>query len=215
MAVAYLEALSPSPSEAARTLLDQGVDALVVQPLLLGEGQHRQEVCGVAQQLSRLWPGLQVHSGRPLARHPLLASLVARRAAKLLDGQPRPWGLLLVKAYTRYNGGDLGWAQDLAEAAARAIAGGCRTAVAQSGPGPPALAEAAETLLPEVATLLVFPCLFFRGKIWEQDIAPAVEDLQRRHPRKRILLAGPLGPDPELTVMLWERVREVLEGCPR
>ncbi|HXG42199.1 MAG TPA: sirohydrochlorin chelatase [Dehalococcoidia bacterium] len=213
--VAYLEALTPSPPEAARLLLAQGVDLLVVQPLLLGEGQHRQEACAVARELARLWPGLEVLSGRPLARHPLLASLVARRAEALLRGQRQPWGLLLVKAYTRYNGGDLGWAQSLAEAAAEALAGECRAAVAQSGPGPPTLAEAGEELLPHVSTLLVFPCLLFRGKIWEQDVVPAVEDLRRRHPHKGILLSGPLGPDQAVATMLWDRVREVLAGCRR
>jgi sirohydrochlorin cobaltochelatase len=212
--VAYLEYLSPSLPEAARVLLAQGIDALVVQPLLLGEGQHWQEAVALAGELSARWPGLPVLVGRPLARHPLLASLVAARAAALLQGQPRPWGLLLVKAYTRYDGGDLDWARALAEATAQAIAGGCRAAVAQSGPGPPTLAEAAEALLPQVATLLVFPCLLFRGKIWEQDVAPAVAALRRHHPHRRILISGPLGPDEAIATMLWERVREVLDRCP-
>ncbi len=215
MAVAYLESLSPGLAEAACDLLSRGADSLVVQPLLLGEGQHWREAVSLAEGLARRWPGVSVRVGRPLARHPGLTALVARRVAAALEGQPAPWGLLLVKAYTRYDGGDLGWARDLASAVARALGRPCRAAAVQSGPGPEPLLTEGEALLAEAPTLAVFPCLLFPGKILRQDVLPATEALRQRHPDRRILLLDTIGSDQALTTLLWERVREVLEPCPR
>lgn len=215
MTVAYLEALRPTLPEAARALVSAGVDRLVVQPLLLGEGQHWREAEALAEGLRREWPHLDVVTGRPLARHPSLSPLLAERALALLEGYPGPWGLLLVKAYTRFNGGDMVWARDLANEVGRALGRDCAVAVAQSGAGPPTIAEAGAALLGQAETVAVLPCLLFRGKIWAQDVVPAVEALRERHPGKRILLSGPIGIDATLVEMLAQRVREVLAGCPK
>lgn len=213
--VAYLEALRPTLAEAAGTLVAAGVDPLVVQPLLLGEGQHWHEATTLAEELEQRWPGLSVVVGRPLARHPALPSLLAARALSLLEDQPKPWGLLLVKAYTRFNGGDLGWAQDLARAVGQELGDGHLLAVAQSGAGPPSVEEAGEGLMAQAETVVVLPCLLFRGKIWGLDIVPAVDRLRSRHPAKRILLLEPMGVDARLVEMLADRVREALAGCHR
>jgi len=212
--VAYLESLRPTLAEATEPLVAVGVDTLVVQPLLLGEGQHWHEVATLAEDLERRWPGLSVVVGRPLARHPALPMMLAHRALVLLKGQPQPWGLLLVKAYTRFNGGDLGWAYDLARAVGQALGGGLRVAVAQSGAGPPSVEEAGEGLAALAETVAVMPCILFRGKIWGQDIIPAVDALRERYPTKRVLLSEPIGVDERLVGMLADRVREVLAWCP-
>jgi len=210
---AFLEALEPSPRDAVSHLLDQGVGMVVLQPLLLGEGQHLQEIRGVAQELSTCM-GLQVLVGESLARHPYLASLVARRAQDLLAGQPNPQSLLIVKAFTRYQGGDLAWATDLAFRVAHILGDGCVVAIAQSGKGPPRVQDVGQALLSTAETLAVLPCVLFGGKTWE-EIANAVAELRSRYGEKRILMGEAIGPCDEVVAMLAQRVGEVLLGCPR
>jgi len=45
----------------------------------------------LAEELERRRPGLSVVVGRPLARHPVLLSLLADWALSLLEDQPGPW----------------------------------------------------------------------------------------------------------------------------
>ncbi|GBD14311.1 hypothetical protein HRbin25_00184 [bacterium HR25] len=213
--VAYLEAMRPTLAEAAAQQVGQGVDCLLVQPFLLGEGQHPLEARCLAQALRERWPGLQVALGRPLARHPLLLEVLLERLRGLLDGEEGPWGVVLVKAFTRLKGGDLGWLEELADGLSRRLGPGFRVAAAQSGPGPPSIAQAAATLAPHVRALAVFPCLFFEGKIWGRDIAPAVESLRKEWRQGPVVLGRPLGVDERITAVVWERVRELwreLEG---
>ena len=214
--VAYLEFLHPSLPEAAERLAAGQARALLVVPYLLGEGQHPREAEALAQQVRRRFPGPVAFCPRGIGAHPLLADLVAERVQEALARAPQvigPWGILLVKAGTRFPGDSLDWLRTLGEMVQQRLGAGLLTAPAQAGYRPPSLEAAAEGLLLHgVQGLVVVPCLFYPGKILFIDIAPAVERLRARWPAFPVLLAAPMGVDDRLVEIVLERIPQMPAG---
>lgn len=82
-AAAYVDNASPSIARALRELVAQGVDDVVVLPLLLSPASHSKTDVAASVQAGRLaHPGLRLRYGRPLGPHPVLVDVLARRLAE-------------------------------------------------------------------------------------------------------------------------------------
>jgi sirohydrochlorin cobaltochelatase len=77
---AYVDNASPSVRRALAALADDGVDDVVVLPLLLTPASHsKTDVAASVQVGRRDHPGVRLRYGRPLGPHPVLVDVLARR----------------------------------------------------------------------------------------------------------------------------------------
>ena len=86
---AYVDNASPSVRRALASLVAEGVDDVVVVPLLLSPASHSKTDVAASVQAGRLdHPGLRLRYGRPLGPHPVLVDVLARRLAEagVVDG---------------------------------------------------------------------------------------------------------------------------------
>jgi len=82
-AAAYVDNASPSVRSALADLVAEGVQDVVVVPLLLTPASHsKTDVAASVQQGRRDHPGLRLRYGRPLGPHPALVQVLARRLAE-------------------------------------------------------------------------------------------------------------------------------------
>lgn len=80
---AYVDNASPSIAHALRDLADEGVDDVVVLPLLLSPASHSKTDVAASVQAGRIaHPRVRLRYGRPLGPHPVLVDVVARRLAE-------------------------------------------------------------------------------------------------------------------------------------
>jgi sirohydrochlorin cobaltochelatase len=81
---AYVDNASPSIARALRELVAQGVDDVVVLPLLLSPASHSKTDVAASVQAGRIaHPGLRLRYGRPLGPHPVLVDVLARRLSEV------------------------------------------------------------------------------------------------------------------------------------
>jgi sirohydrochlorin cobaltochelatase len=86
---AYVDNASPSVRRALAQLVEEGVDDVVVVPLLLSPASHSKTDVAASVQAGRIaHPGLRLRYGRPLGPHPVLVDVLARRLgeAGVVDG---------------------------------------------------------------------------------------------------------------------------------
>jgi sirohydrochlorin cobaltochelatase len=77
---AYVDNASPSIRSAVASLIDEGVDDVVVVPLLLTPASHsKTDVAGSVQAARLDHPAVQIRYGRPLGPHPFLVEVLAAR----------------------------------------------------------------------------------------------------------------------------------------
>ena len=91
VAAAYVDNASPSMRAAVAELVDEGVDDIVVVPLLLTPASHSKTDVAASVQAARVeHPGVRLRYGRPLGPHPLLVRVLADRLAEagVRDGDP-------------------------------------------------------------------------------------------------------------------------------
>lgn len=82
-AAAYVDNASPSIRRALEDLAAEGVEDVVVLPLLLTAASHSKTDIAASVQAGRLaHPGMRLRYGRPLGPHPVLVEEVARRLAE-------------------------------------------------------------------------------------------------------------------------------------
>ena len=80
---AYVDNASPSIRRALAGLADEGVDDVVVLPLLLTPASHSKTDVAASVQAGRLaHPRMRLRYGRPLGPHPVLVDVLARRLAE-------------------------------------------------------------------------------------------------------------------------------------
>ena len=80
VADAYVDNASPSVRRALEELAADGVDDVVVLPLLLTPASHSKTDVAASVQAGRLaHPGMRLRYGRPLGPHPALVDVLARR----------------------------------------------------------------------------------------------------------------------------------------
>ena len=79
---AYVDNASPSIRGALRGLVSEGVDDVVVLPLLLTPASHSKTDVAASVRAARLdHPGVRLRYGRPLGPHPVLVEVLAARLA--------------------------------------------------------------------------------------------------------------------------------------
>ena len=82
-AAAYVDNASPSIRRALARLTEDGVDDVVVLPLLLTPASHsKTDVAASVQAGRRAHPSVRLRYGRPLGPHPVLVDVLARRLAE-------------------------------------------------------------------------------------------------------------------------------------
>jgi sirohydrochlorin cobaltochelatase len=88
---AYVDNASPSVRRALASLVAEGVDDVVLLPLLLTPASHSKTDVAASVQAGRLaHPGLRLRYGRPLGPHPVLVDVLARRLAEAGAGPEDP-----------------------------------------------------------------------------------------------------------------------------
>ena len=79
-AAAYVDNASPSLRRALAALAEDGVDDVVVLPVLLTPASHSKTDVAASVQVGRLaLPRMRLRYGRPLGPHPVLVDVLARR----------------------------------------------------------------------------------------------------------------------------------------
>jgi sirohydrochlorin cobaltochelatase len=192
---AYLDNAPPSIAGAVADLAAQGVDDIVVLPLLLNAAGHsKTDVAASVQKARRDHPGLTIRYGRPFGAHPAVVGVLEER---LVAAGAAELPVLLVA------GGSLDPdANATVAATARLLWEGRRhptvdyAFVSTTGPSvPEALARTEGPLA--VSLLFLGP-----GQLPARAAAQAGEHL----------VTAPLGPAPQLVELLVERYRETLTG---
>ncbi len=88
---AYVDNASPSVRRALASLVADGVEDVVVLPLLLTPASHSKTDVAASVQAGRIaHPGLRLRYGRPLGPHPVLVDVLARRLAEAGAGPEDP-----------------------------------------------------------------------------------------------------------------------------
>jgi len=93
---AYVDNASPSIRAALESLATEGVDDVVVLPLLLTPASHsKTDIAGSVQAGRAAHPGVRLRYGRPLGPHPVL---VERLVSRLAEAGARPEDPVVVVA---------------------------------------------------------------------------------------------------------------------
>lgn len=205
VADAYVDNASPSIRRALRLLVDDGVDDVVVVPLLLTPASHSKTDVAASVQTGRLaHPGLRLRYGRPLGPHPVLVDVLARRLAEAGARDDDP--VVLVA------GGAL-------DPDANAQVAATARLLWEGRPWPSVDVAFASTTRPTVPEALerlrrlghgrVAVARYFLGPGYlprlVQRQAESVEGLE-------VVVSEPLGPSPGLPGLLLGRYDEVLHG---
>ena len=214
--VSCLEFLPPHPPEAVALLAAQGVNRVIVQPYLLGNGKHATlEMDEVLDDIAAAAPGVSVHLADGLGGDARIAELVRARIAALPDDAVRavggrPVGILVVKAGTQTRYDDCVWLKELGGWIERDLGGDFAVAVAQSHYGDPTMEDAVGELVDGrgVGSLICVPYLFFPGLILQRNVLGTMRRLQEAYPGLPMWVAPPLGVDDRLVAVAGDRVRE-------
>ena len=219
--VSCLEFLPPHPPQAVAMLAQQGVNRVVVQPYLLGNGKHATlEMDEVLDDIAAAAPGVAVYLADGLGADRRIADLVRDRIAALPQhaARPaaagRPVGILLVKAGTQTRYDDCLWLQELGswveqDLTANDHSADYAVAVAQSHYGDPTMEDAAARLLRDrrAASIICVPYLFFPGLILQRNVLGTMRRLQETYPDTPMWVAPPLGVDDRLVAVAGDRIR--------
>jgi sirohydrochlorin cobaltochelatase len=202
---AYVDNASPSIRVAVQRLVDEGVDDVVVLPLLLTPASHaKTDVAASVQAARAAHPGLRLRYGRPLGPSSVLVETVARRLAEAgaRDGDP----VLLVA------GGALDPDANAQIAATARLLwegrGWPSVDIAFASTTGPSVPEALERL-----RLLGFS----RVSVARYFLGPGhlprlVEQQAREVPGLDVVVAEPLGASTELSALVLERYDEAIAG---
>lgn len=214
--VSCLEFLPPHPPEAVAMLAEQGVQRVIVQPYLLGNGKHATlEMAEVLDDIAAAAPGVSVYLADGLGADHRIADLVKDRIAALPGAAAnavggRPVGILVVKAGTQTRYDDCLWLQELGSWIEHDLGANFAVAIAQSHYGDPTMDAAAANLVNDrrVGSLICVPYLFFPGLILQRNVLGTMRRLQETYPAIPMWVAPPLGVDDRLVAVAGDRVRE-------
>ena len=191
----YLDNASPSIDRAVAELVADGVDELVVLPLLLNAAGHSKTDVAASVQKARLdHPGVTIRYGRPFGAHPAVVQVLERR---LLEAGAAELPVLLVA------GGSLDPDANATVAATARLLWEGRghptvdyAFVSTTGPSVP---EALARLRGPVAVSLLF--------LGPGYLPSRTSELAGSH-----IVTATLGPAPELVELVVERYAEALAG---
>jgi sirohydrochlorin cobaltochelatase len=201
--VAYVDNASPSIRAALTGLAAQGVDDVVVLPLLLTPASHsKTDIAASVQDARRRHPTMRLRYGRPLGPHPVLVDAVAARLVEAAAAAADP--VLLVA------GGALDPDANAAVAATARLLFEGRTwpsvDVAFASTARPGVPEALERLRAQG---------FSRASIARYFLGPGylprlVDQQARSVPGMDVVVAAPLGDSAGLAALVAERYDEAL-----
>ena len=201
---AYVDNASPSIRAAVQTMVDDGVDDVVVLPLLLTPASHsKTDVAASVQEARRAHPGLRLRYGRPLGPSPVLVEALARRLAEAGAGAEDP--VLLVA------GGALDPDANAQVAAMARLLWEGRdwpsVDIAFASTTGPTVPEALERL-----RLLGFSRVAIARYFLGPGHLPRLVEQQARATGLEVVVTEPLGATAELSALLLERYDEALAG---
>jgi sirohydrochlorin cobaltochelatase len=235
----FLELAEPSIAEGVKKLAVQGIERMLVAPLLLfSAGHHQRDVPDAVNAALAQHPGITTAQLPALNDHPRVLALSQRRLneahrigkrftgvagdeqsedpeRRLPDNASsgdKPAGnrLLLVVGRGSSDAAATGRLRDFA--AQRAVSAGVQAVLSCFVHGQrPTLAQGlALAANTSAQTIVVQPHLLFHGLVY-QEIAAAVEQAAGQS-SKNWQLAAPLGPDPELARAILELAAPWLRG---
>jgi sirohydrochlorin cobaltochelatase len=203
---AYVDNASPSVRGALERLAADGVDDVVVLPLLLSPASHSKTDVAASVQAGRLaHPRLRLRYGRPLGPHPVLVEVLARRLAEagVEDGP-----VVLVA------GGSLDPDANAQVAATARLLwegrGFDTVDVAFASTTRPTVGEAV-TRLRDLGATRVALARYFLGP----GYLPTLVERQAREVDVEVVCSEPLGVSDALAGLVAERYDEVLAGDTR
>jgi sirohydrochlorin ferrochelatase len=80
---AYLELAEPDIDAGAAACVERGARTVILVPYFLSPGVHVcEDLAEARRRLGQRFPGVRFRLAEPLGRHPLLAEIVAERAAE-------------------------------------------------------------------------------------------------------------------------------------
>ena len=201
---AYVDNASPSIRAALQSLVDEGIDDVVVLPLLLTPASHaKTDVAASVQAARHAHPGLRLRYGRPLGPSPVLVETVARR---LVEAGARDDDPVLLVA-----GGALDPdANAQVAATARMLWEGRpwpSVDIAFASTTGPSVPEALERL-----RLLGFSRISLARYFLGPGHLPRLVEQQAADTGLDVVVSEPLGASPELSTLVLERYDEAIAG---
>lgn len=214
--VSCLEFLPPHPPEAVAMLADLGLNQVVIQPYLLGNGKHATvEMDEVLEDIAEAAPNVDVYLADGLGADLRIADLVRDRIASLPEEAARPVddkpvGVLIVKAGTQTRYDDCLWLKELGSWVEEDLGIEFAVSVAQSHYGDPTMEDAVAGLIADrvIGSLICVSYVFFPGLILQRNVLGTLRQLQEQYPSVPMWVAPPLGVDDRLVAVARDRVRE-------
>lgn len=209
VAPCFLELAEPSIAAGVKCLLQQGVQRILVAPLLLfSAGHHQRDVPEAVSAALADAPGIETAQLAALNDHPRVLALSqrrlneARRIGRAQSESPSGNRLLLLVGRGSSDAAATARLRDFA--AQRAVAAGVQAVLSCFVHGQiPTLAEGLRLAsASSVPTILVQPHLLFQGLVY-QEIEDAVQRFAAES-KKEWRLAAPLGPDLEIARAVLE-----------
>jgi sirohydrochlorin cobaltochelatase len=209
-----LELQSPTIEEGWLKLHDQGVERVLVAPLLLFSAGHaKSDIPEALNACNRAFPKMSWQEARPLSRAPELLRLCLKRLdeSQLQNTAPLHRTALVMVGRGSYDP----CAQADMKLLSHWISGrrkvaGCSTAFyAMAHPRLPVVLRRVATR-PDIDSIIVQPHLLFEGALF-QSILKQVEQVAGDFPGKRFVMSGYLGPESEIAEAL---VRRLSTLCP-
>jgi sirohydrochlorin cobaltochelatase len=201
---AYVDNASPSIRAALQSLVEDGVDDVVVLPLLLTPASHaKTDVAASVQTARHDHPGLRLRYGRPLGPSPVLVETIARRLAEAGARDDDP--VLLVA------GGALDPDANAQVAATARLLWEGRpwpsVDIAFASTTGPSVPEALERL-----RLLGFSRVSVARYFLGPGHLPRLVEQQAGATGLDVVVSEPLGASPELSALVLERYDEAIAG---
>lgn len=213
---AYLEFASPTIDQAIRSVIESGLQRIVVVPaLLFAAGHAKNDMPSEVSALKQEFPAIEFHYAATMDLHPLLLSLAQQRiieAEALSAKTVRRTDTCLVVAGRGTSDPDAN--ADVAKLARMLEEGmGFGTSlVCFAGTAKPLVADglAAASRL-GYKRIIVLPYFLFDGVLVKRIYA-AADALQDQHADWEVLKAAHLGPHPDVAKVFIERAQEGIEG---
>lgn len=207
----FLELAEPDIPAGVRRLVEQGVEQIVVMPLLLfAAGHARRDVPNAVAEALQPWPTIRWRQAEHLGAHPAIVQQSHLRYQEALSGRSHVAGEQTILVLAGRGSFDASatlemqtFAGTLPQASQVATCEVCFYAMAK-----PSLEETLEHLEVSVAAgtrIVVQPHLLFRGLLLD-GIRDAVARHAERRPDCEWILCDPLGATPLVAQAVWERI---------
>ena len=209
-----LEFQEPTIPQAWQQLVDQGVERILVAPLLLfAAGHAKRDIPELIEQCRAALPHIETSQTGPLSRHPSVVDLLVKRIqSSASECDPSRTALVMVGrgSHDPCAQADM---RVMTEVVARKLPYQVFTTgfYAMAEPKLPKVLDRVAQL-PDVDHVIVQPHLLFQGRLF-QAIERQVAEASGRHGQTKFVTSGYLGPTQQVADAIATRLQSAWPSC--